>query len=191
MYKINENETVNRYGYIVSKKEVYEKYLQNEIMDVSKIITDDFLEIETDNTCFIRHNKIKFVSQKEFLEQIKITKKVCKENNVKIKNINKLSKNIKENYDNYIKAYEQYDKIYNDLCTIWKDYDIRMGYSDDFYYQEVVQKLNFSLDYAKNKKIYAVYQGYKDLIELATKANDSYSNLISMSVSSLDILTKI
>lgn len=190
MYTINENETVMRYGELVSKKEVYENYLKNEKMDISKKITSDYIEIGDNTTTYLRHEKIKFVTKKEFLELIKEVKAICKEKNVKLVNINKLTKNIKEHYNIYTKEYNEYSENFKKISELWKNHDMRYGYSDDFYYQDVVQSLSFSLDYAKNKKICTVRSLYDDLLDLNLLVRMDSNPLISKSVNSLDILTK-
>ena len=144
-FSINENETIMRYGVLVPKNSVYQEYLKNEPIELVKDITENYIRVQSDCTRYINRSRLKLIELDELMNNVRTLQKVAKENDVKLKGANLLKKFYKENYQKYKHDVLYENKIFDELLTSWKETELFMGLSDDFYYQEVLQEKEFFL----------------------------------------------
>ena len=122
------------------------KYEEREIIPFTeKIITDNYIKISTDSTYHVNRNNIKLVSLNEFLENIKLLKRTAKENNTKIIGSNKLIKFAKENYSQYEKEVLEYQRLFKEEGELWRNHNLRMGYSDDVFHKNILTNISCKL----------------------------------------------
>lgn len=122
------------------------RYEDREVLpDFKKVIEKDFISITTDSTIFTRRTKVKMIERSEIEKELKLLKATCKEKDCKLKGQNKLSAKLKEIYPKYLLEFAEYEKTFNELCDLWKDHDLRNGYSDDIFYKEELQLREFKL----------------------------------------------
>lgn len=134
------------------EKNAYKKYQQsNNVIELEKNISDTLIDVSSDSTNFIYY-EIKELYTIEYLnEYLKNIRKTAKENNIKLKGINKVSKWIKENHNDYIQEKEKEVALFNELKEFWKDKKIKVGYSNDLEYKEY-QKKYFELQNMRKRK---------------------------------------
>lgn len=159
------------------------EYEKREIIPFeTKIINNDYIEITTSVTNYSRRKNIELIELNEFLDKLKIARKLSKEQGVKIKGINKLSKKIKNDYEKYATEVNTYrDKFYK-LGKGWDNHVLHLGISEDTFYTDYLRVLEYDLQKMSHRP--TQLSQYRDIYNNINKIIDKLENgnLISATV---------
>lgn len=122
------------------------RYEDREVLEgFEKIIEKDFISITTESTTFTKRKRLENIQKSDVLKELKLLKASCKDRQCKLKGQNKIANKLKEIYPIYEKEYIEYCKVFDELCNLWKDHDLRFGYSEDSFYENELQAREFKL----------------------------------------------
>lgn len=122
------------------------RYEDREVLEgFEKIIEKDFISITTESTTFTKRKRLENIQKSDILNELKLLKASCKDRQCKLKGQNKVANKLKEIYPIYEKEYIEYSKVFDELCSLWKDHDLRFGYSEDSFYENELQAREFKL----------------------------------------------
>lgn len=130
-------------------------YEKREKLNVTKdIIFNKHIKVYSREACtsWIDIEQIKLVHDFIILDNIKYLKRLAKENNIKLVGINKLRQKVISLFPIYFKEAHQYMNLFKELSRDWENHDMRQGWSDDKFYQEVLKPKYFKLQNMKKYK---------------------------------------
>lgn len=126
-------------------KEYYQGKENGYLIELEKVLTDQQLLVKTENTTFTKRSNVEKINKDDLLQRFKQVNDKMKANNIETKGYIRVRKFVNENYENYLKEVEQYQSLYETLKNGWIDYNLAVGYSCDYYYNNVLQKAEFAL----------------------------------------------
>src|SRR5699024_11372680 len=104
----------------------------------------DVIEItsEESSTHIANLKRKLYITKEAILDLIKEIRQLSRQQQVKSKGINRLSNDIDGIFEQYQKEYKTYDEKFDILAVIWLEHvdKLRIGYSYDVIYQEVILK---------------------------------------------------
>jgi len=154
--------------------EEHQMYKENApIEDIKYTINKDTIEVvsEESSTRFANLKRKRYITKEAILDLIKEIRQLSRQQQVKIKGINRLSNDIDDIFEQYQKEHKTYDEKFDILAVIWLEHvdKLRIGYSYDVIYQEVILKRQFELN------------EYSYLSSILSKVESIYERLLSIS----------
>ncbi len=124
----------------------YKEYLKHPIVEGFVVeMTDEEIRVFCDSTWFVNRKIDKLVDLSTLKKNVTKLRSLAKKKKCKLKNINNAMKQVRENYNDYLVEVKDAIQTFKQLKKGWENYQIHVGYSDDIYYKEYLEKLEFKL----------------------------------------------
>lgn len=174
----------------ILKSETYQRYLQNDPIELKKYINDgESLVVSSDSTGFAYHTKQKFYTKQELLtlwEEVRSTAYASPK--AKLKRPYKKKDYIESNYSEYEQVYKKYEEDFNMLSKLW-DWKIQgdglhMGVSEDDIYNKILKPIEFRLNsrIGPYKLVYQFKKMHYELEQYKDKLSNDDINMMTVSI---------
>lgn len=114
-------------------------------MQMTKIINETTLTVETESTVYARANNIVPITIEEIKSETKILKQKAKLNNVKLTGINRTVKSLIDKHDLYLSEVNRINDKIEKLKDGWRNHELTFPTCNDDYYNEVLKQMQFKL----------------------------------------------
>ena len=126
--------------------EAYKHYLERPVLPGFKIELDDTrICVESDGTTFTNREMDLPIELAGFQDKASQIRRLAKKKHCKLVGINKSMAQAEENYERYYLDVVKAMELFNQLCNGWYGYEVHDGYSEDVYYNQYLQGLEFKL----------------------------------------------
>lgn len=126
--------------------EAYKHYLERPVLSgFNAEINDTKITVESDGTTFVNRKidlPLEFANIEDKASQVR---RLAKNKHCKLVGINKSMAQAEENYEQYYLDVVEAMEMFTQLCNGWYGYKIHDGYSEDTYYNNYLQELEFKL----------------------------------------------
>lgn len=162
-------------------KRIDEEYLLKPQLNVTYIITDEMIKINTENTGFINCSRVHKLVQTDILELYKEIVRMAKENAIIISHKNKMRKYVTENWQIYldsVKAYNALFEILNEKAKELQKRGIHFGCADDYFLDDCLKIENemstFFYTNSPISKMNHIYNYFKELYDGLKRTPNRY-----------------
>lgn len=126
--------------------EAYKHYLERPVIEGFTVTyAKDELIVESESTSFVHRKNDQIIEMSTFEEKISELRSLAKKKKCKLKGINNSIKQAREKYSEYFDEVINSRELFAKLVDGWYKYQIHDGYSEDVYYNQYLQELEFKL----------------------------------------------
>lgn len=130
----------------VKVTEAYKHYLERPVLPGFKVeLTATKICVESDGTTFTNREMDLPIELADFQDKASRVRKLAKNKHCKLVGINKSIAKAEANYEQYYLDVVEAMETFTQLCNGWYGYEIHDGYSEDTYYNNYLQELEFKL----------------------------------------------
>lgn len=130
----------------VNITEAYKHYLERPVLSGFKAeMNDTKINVESDGTTFVNREIDLPLELSGIEDKATQVRRLAKKKHCKLVGINKSIAQAEENYERYYLDVVEAMKLFNQLCNGWYGYEVHDGYSEDIYYNQYLQELEFKL----------------------------------------------
>ncbi|OTA46109.1 hypothetical protein [Limosilactobacillus reuteri] len=126
--------------------EAYKHYLERPVIEGFTVTyAKDELIVKSESTSFVHRKNDQIIEMSTFEEKISELRSLAKKKKCKLKGINNSIKQARENYSKYFDEVINSRELFAKLVDGWYKYQIHDGYSEDVYYNQHLEVLEFRL----------------------------------------------